>query len=120
MPDVGRTGSLRVDFEYLTYLAYPLLSLSPYGESSGIVSHSLALELTGTVLFEFRLSAVAMTVWLWLQFHYERPPTERAPILCESSPSTARLGHSLSVSHTHRIVGSVVSVGYSTVTGLSR
>lgn len=51
----------------LSYLAWPVLTLPEYETKQSFVAHFQQFEPTGTVLFEFALVALAVTVWLVLR-----------------------------------------------------
>lgn len=53
----------RLDFEHLTFLAWPLLPLPSYDEDHGIIEYILAADLTPEVAFETLLFAVAILAW---------------------------------------------------------
>jgi len=51
------------EFSGLTYLFWPVLSLPPYEESTGIIGHFLAADLTPYLLAELLLFAAATLLW---------------------------------------------------------
>ncbi|MFC6733994.1 MULTISPECIES: metal-dependent hydrolase [unclassified Haladaptatus] len=53
-------------FEFLTYLGWPLLPLPPYeNESRSIVEHLLALDWSTFFAIELGITAIAITVWVY-------------------------------------------------------
>jgi hypothetical protein len=52
------------EFATLSFLLWPATSLSGLSESTGILAHFLAMELTSTLALELLLFAVATAVWL--------------------------------------------------------
>ena len=59
----GVYSVLDTEFAELAYLLWPAVSLPPAEESTGIVGHFLAADMTPFLLFEIVLFAVATLLW---------------------------------------------------------
>jgi membrane-bound metal-dependent hydrolase YbcI (DUF457 family) len=60
---------VNLDFEFVTFLGWPLLELPPYEVDSSFAAHFALIDLSPTFVFELVLVAVASVVW-----HYDGNP----------------------------------------------
>lgn len=68
----GLNSFLLLEWQYLSYLAWPLLASPEYDTDKSLLAHLLALEATPFFAFEGVLSVVALLLWA----HHGYPGTE--------------------------------------------
>jgi membrane-bound metal-dependent hydrolase YbcI (DUF457 family) len=54
---------LGLDFEFLTFLGWPLLPIPPYEVDSSFAAHFALIDLSPSLVFELLLVAIASVVW---------------------------------------------------------